>query len=180
MDREVLKKMILAIIPEFLPCIGFQQNNPYHIYDVFDHTIVALESCETSYDKVTILAVLFHDIGKPECYKEDEKGIGHFHGHAEISADLTNNLMKFIGFKDSLRIPVVELIKYHSVFFEENYSCIRSWYNKLGYLQFTRLLNVRRADVKAQTPDKMQERLDKIDRIEKMIIKIKEETTKEV
>ena len=32
--------------------------------------------------------MLFHDIGKPRCFTVDEKGIGHFKGHEEISAEM--------------------------------------------------------------------------------------------
>ena len=34
--------------------------------------------------------MLFHDIGKPRCFTVDEKGIGHFKGHEEISAEINS------------------------------------------------------------------------------------------
>ena len=30
-------------------------------------------------------AVLFHDMGKPECFALDTQGIGHFMGHGVVS-----------------------------------------------------------------------------------------------
>lgn len=59
-------------LPELLPSVGFQQNNPWHRYDVFEHTMVALE--HTPCDLPTRLAVLFHDIGKPYVYTQDSNG----------------------------------------------------------------------------------------------------------
>ena len=58
-------------IPELKDLIGFQQNNPYHAYDVFDHTIHAIEQCESD-DLVVRLAVFFHDFGKPHSYQDGE------------------------------------------------------------------------------------------------------------
>lgn len=45
-------------IPELKDLIGFQQNNPYHAYDVFDHTVHAIEKCESD-DLVVRFAVSF-------------------------------------------------------------------------------------------------------------------------
>ena len=38
------------------------------------------------------LAALFHDIAKPNCYSIDEKGVGHFYEHPEISSEITENI----------------------------------------------------------------------------------------
>lgn len=63
-------------IPELKDLIGFQQNNPYHAYDVFDHTVHAIGKCESD-DLVVRLAVFFHDFGKPHSYQDGEDGIRH-------------------------------------------------------------------------------------------------------
>ena len=47
-EKEKIEKnpeWFVKYIPELSNCVGFCQNNPYHIYDVFSHTIYALESC---------------------------------------------------------------------------------------------------------------------------------------
>lgn len=80
-------------IPEIKDMLGFQQNNPYHMYDVWNHTVHAIEYCESD-DLVTRLAVFFHDIGKPHCYQDGEDGIRHFKGHGRVSADMTDKIMK--------------------------------------------------------------------------------------
>lgn len=77
-------------IPEIKNMFGFQQNNPYHIYDVWNHTVHAIEYCESD-DLVTRLSVFFHDIGKPHCYQDSEDGIRHFKGHGRVIADMDNS-----------------------------------------------------------------------------------------
>ena len=66
-------------IPEINDMIGFQQHNPYHIYDVWNHTVHAVKAyecdCEPDLnprDLITSLAIFFHDIGKPHCYQDSE------------------------------------------------------------------------------------------------------------
>lgn len=152
-------------IPEIKDMFGFQQNNPYHIYDVWNHTVHAIEYCESD-DLVTRLAVFFHDIGKPHCYQDGEDGIRHFKGHGRVSADMTDKIMKRLRFDNDTREKVVELVYYHDATFEMGKKYVKRWLNKIGEEQFGRLLNVRRADIKAQADINQETRLQKIDNIE--------------
>lgn len=151
-------------IPEIKDMFGFQQNNPYHIYDVWNHTVHAIEYCESD-DLVTRLAVFFHDFGKPHCYQDGEDGIRHFKGHGRVSADMTDKIMKRLRFDNDTREKVVELVYYHDATFEVGKKYIKRWLNKIGEEQFKRLLNIRRADIKAQADRNQGTRLQKIDNI---------------
>lgn len=153
-----------VFIPELKDLIGFQQNNPYHAYDVFDHTIHAIERCESE-DLITRLAVFFHDFGKPHCYQDGEDGIRHFKGHGKISADITDSIMKRLRFDNDTRNKVVELVYYHDATFEVGKKYIKRWLNKIGEEQFRRLLDVRKADVKGQKSDYEEPRIAKINNI---------------
>ena len=43
-----------------------EQNNPYHVYDIWRHTMKVLEYVEyASADPIVRMAALFHDISKP-------------------------------------------------------------------------------------------------------------------
>ncbi|MFQ7099204.1 MAG: CCA tRNA nucleotidyltransferase [Lachnospira eligens] len=152
-------------IPEIKDMFGFQQNNPCHMYDVWNHTVHAIEYCESD-DLVTRLAVFFHDIGKPHCYQDGEDGIRHFKGHGRVSADMTDKIMKRLRFDNDTREKVVELVYYHDATFEMGKKYVKRWLNKIGEEQFGRLLNVRRADIKAQADINQETRLQKIDNIE--------------
>lgn len=161
-------------IPELKDLIGFQQNNPYHVYDVFDHTVHAIEKCESD-DFVVKLAVFFHDFGKPHSYQDGEDGIRHFSGHGKVSADITDIIMKRLRFDNETRNNVVELVYYHDATFEVGKKYVKRWLNKIGEKQFRRLLEVRKADIKGQKPDYEKSRIEKVDNIESILEEILQE-----
>lgn len=171
--QMVLYGDVLSLfIPEIKDMFDFSQNNPYHIYDVWNHTVHAVQAyscdCEEDLnpiDLITSLAVFFHDIGKPHCYQDGEDGIRHFKGHGRVSADMTDKIMKRLRFDNDTREKVVELVYYHDATFEVGKKYIKRWLNKIGEEQFRRLLNVRRADIKAQADMNQETRLQKIDNI---------------
>lgn len=168
------KDVFSLFIPEFKDMIDFSQNNPYHQFNVYDHTIHAIQHCESS-DLTTRLAVLFHDIGKPHCYQDGEDGKRHFKGHGKVSADMTNEIMKRLKFDNETRNNVVQLVYYHDATFEIGEKYIKRWLNKIGISQFRRLLDVRRADIKGQKFDYDKERIAKIDNIERLLDEVLEE-----
>lgn len=161
-------------IPELKDLIGFQQNNPYHAYDVFDHTVHAIEKCESD-DLVVRLAVFFHDFGKPHSYQDGENGIRHFKGHGKVSAEITDSIMKRLRFDNETRNNVVELVYYHDATFEVGKKYVKRWLNKIGEKQFRRLLEVRKADIKGQKPDYEKSRIDKVNNIENILDEILQE-----
>jgi tRNA nucleotidyltransferase (CCA-adding enzyme) len=165
------REVIAYIIPEIKAMIGFEQNNPYHIYDVWQHTLMAVNEVE---DVVLKLTMFFHDIAKPSCYTVDENGCGHFYGHGDISAKITSEIFKRMKMTNADGIngndlrDIIELIKYHDINIEPRKKNIRKILSKLqgNKLQFQRLLSVKRADVLSQHPDKLEHRLKEIDSIE--------------
>ena len=171
----LLYKYVFSLfIPELKNMFDFPQNNPYHDYDVFGHTIHAVEHCESK-DLVTKLAVFFHDFGKPNSYQDDEDGIRHFKGHGKISAEITDTIMKRLRFDNETRNNVVELVYYHDATFENGKKHIKRWLNKIGEKQFRRLLEVRKADIKGQKIDYEQSRIEKVEYIEKILEEVLQE-----
>ena len=158
-------------IPELKDLIGFQQNNPYHAYDVFDHTVHAIEKCGSD-DLVVRLAVFFHDFGKPHSYQDGEDGIRHFKGRGKVSAEITDSIMKRLRFDNETRNNVVELVYYHDATFEVGNKYVKRWLNKIGEKQFRRLLEIRKADIKGQKPDYEESRIEKVNNIENILEEI--------
>ncbi len=173
--QMVLFQDVFALfIPELTDMFGFQQNNPYHDYDVYGHTIHAVEHCES--DDLTVrLAVFFHDIGKPHSYQDGEDGIRHFKGHGRISAEITDNIMKRLRFDNETRNNVVELVYYHDATFEVGKKYVKRWLNKIGEKQFRRLLKIRKADILGQKPNFDQSRIDKVNNIEQILEEVLQE-----
>lgn len=86
------EEIVFKIIPELQKCKGFEQNNPWHVYDVYDHILKVIDG--TPKDLSLKIASLFHDLGKPITYIEDDKGVGHFPKHYEKSLDIFTSYLK--------------------------------------------------------------------------------------
>lgn len=155
--------ILCAMVPEAKPCIGFEQRNPSHIYDVWQHTLEAL--WETPQDPILRLAVFFHDMGKPHCYHEDETGVGHFYGHGDVSGDIARSVMSRLRFSKDEIETVVELVVIHDRTIEASPKAVRRILSKIGAKQFGRLMAVRHADIMAQNPDVAHVRLDKVSKL---------------
>lgn len=157
---ENYKYEMAQIIPEFLPCIGFEQNNPYHVYDVYGHTMASLAHCSDK-SLVVKLAVLLHDIGKPDCYSENETG-GHFYGHAYKSAQKAKEILTRLRFDNETIGQVVKLIEYHDRVLNEDKKSIKRLINKLGIKQTINFFDVREADIFGHSVDVREKSLTKL------------------
>lgn len=168
------KDVFSLFIPELKDMFDFPQNNPWHIWDVFGHTIHAIEYCDS--DDLTVrLAVFFHDFGKPHSYQDGEDGIRHFKGHGRVSADITDSIMKRLRFDNETRNNVVELVYYHDATFEVGKKYVKRWLNKIGEKQFRRLLQVKKADNKAQNLELSSDRIEELNKIEALIDELLQE-----
>ena len=168
------KDVFSLFIPELKDMFDFPQNNPWHIWDVFGHTIHAIEYCDSD-DLVVRLAVFFHDFGKPHSYQDGEDGIRHFKGHGKVSADMTDSIMKRLRFDNETRNNVVELVYYHDATFEVGKKYVKRWLNKIGEKQFRRLLQVKKADNKAQNLELSSDRIKELSEIEALIDEVLQE-----
>ena len=109
--KKAQKEKILRIIPELKAEVGFDQKNPWHIYDVWEHTLVALE--KTPQDLEIRLAMLLHDIGKPYSYQVDGE-LRHFKGHPEKSEEIARPILERLGYSAEEQNTIAFLIKYHA------------------------------------------------------------------
>ena len=163
-------RIFVQHIPEIYDMYDCEQKNPYHWLDVYQHTCAVLLGCtKQNADLITKLAAFFHDIGKPHCYQDDENGIRHFKGHGRVSADMTNGIMRRLKFDNDTREKVVQLVYYHDASFEVGKKYVRRWLNKIGTDQFKRLLVLRRADIMGQSELNRDERLQKLDSVNKCL-----------
>jgi len=163
------------IIPELKQTFDFNQNNPHHKYEVWEHTLHALENTEE--DLIIRLAILLHDIGKPITYSEDETGKGHFYGHAGVSAEMSDEILKELKFSNEIRNNVVELILNHDRVLEPRKSLIKRCLRKIGEDQTRRLLKVKMADIMGQDTqyEEWNEKYEKLIKIEEILEEILKE-----
>ncbi len=156
--------VIAVFIPDITPMIGLKQNNPMHCYDVWEHTLNALDNANN--DLAVRLSVLFHDIGKPQTYSEDEKGIGHFYGHSRVSKDITIKTLTALKSEIKLKDEVATLVDFHDRIINPTEKSVKRAIFKIGSPQlFEKLIQIKQCDVKAQIPSVVDERISVIENV---------------
>jgi tRNA nucleotidyltransferase (CCA-adding enzyme) len=154
-----------VVIPEILPMHNFDQKTPYHIYDVWEHTAVAVS--ETPPVTHLRLSAFLHDIGKPSSFFTDEKGIGHFYGHPAVSAEMAEEILARLKYDNVTRCRVITLVKEHDRIIEPTETAVKRALSRLTPEVFFNLLAIKRADNLAQSPN-YRDRLETYDAIEAM------------
>ena len=122
---------MFELIPELKMCKNFNQNNLWHIYDVYEHILHVVDG--VSNNIVLRLAALFHDIGKPFVYIQDENGVGHFYGHWDKSKEIFEKIAKKYNIEENIKSIVSNLILYHDLNIEKiNTATLNHLINVLG------------------------------------------------
>lgn len=151
--------IIAEIIPELGECIGFEQNNPYHKYDVYEHIIHAVSEYKGGDISIKV-ALLLHDIGKPDSYVTDERGRGHFYGHPAVSRELAKHILERLKFDNKTRDEILELVLYHDVEIKASRKVARRLLNKIGADRVKQLIVVKRADILSHSDKAHENRLE--------------------
>lgn len=138
-----------VILPEWDATVGVKQNTPHHKYDVDQHTIAAMKNVGA--DKVLRLTMLFHDMGKPEMKTTDEEGIDHFKDHSLVSEEIARRVLRRLKFDNDTVRKVTKLVYYHDYRIAATNKSVRRALYKIGKELFPRYLEVRMADVTAQS-----------------------------
>lgn len=164
-----------VILPEWDAMVGVHQNIRHHIFDVDRHTLQALKNIRA--DKVLRFTILFHDMGKPSMKTTDEKGVDHFEGHALVSEEIARKVLRRLKFDNETVRQVTRLVCYHDYRAAATPRNVRRAMNRIGVDLFPLYLEVRMADVKAQSnyqrSKKIQNILD-MQEIYQQILKDKE------
>ncbi len=139
-----------VIIPEIKDCCGFQQRTHYHDRDVWEHTIGTV--CAVPPVLRLRLTMLFHDLGKPSCYKFYE-GEGHFKGHGIISASICQRVMSELKFDSEISKKVLFLVERHDMEMKNEPSVIKKQLRRFGEEGYFDLLEVHIADDSAKAAE---------------------------
>lgn len=154
-----------VILPEWDAMVGVKQNTPHHMYDVDQHTLHALQNVRA--DKVLRLAMLFHDMGKPEMKTTDEEGMDHFKKHALVSEETARIILRRLKFDNDTVRKVTKLVCYHDHRIAATNKSVRRLLYKIGKDLFPLYLEVRMADVLAQSEYERREKVENITETEK-------------
>ena len=152
--------VLFEILPELQPMYKNSHDNPHHCYDIYEHTLIAVESIDP--EPTLRFAMLLHDCGKPAVKKFDENGVAHFYGHQRISAEISAQILARLKVSNKFRDEILFLVSNHDRWeLYENTEKMPRYLSKFGLDGVLKLLRVMRADVLAQSSE-YRYRLDQI------------------
>jgi tRNA nucleotidyltransferase (CCA-adding enzyme) len=150
LERSLMHAVLMPKLRDLYRC----EQNRYHAYDVWRHTMLTLDACPAS-DPILRVAALLHDVGKPAT-----RGIhpGHggftFHGHEDAGADMADGILRRLKFSTADRERITHLVRHHIIGVDANSSkpALRRFVRKIGHEHLPSLLDLARADVAAKGP----------------------------
>jgi tRNA nucleotidyltransferase/poly(A) polymerase len=112
--------VLVAIVPELAPSIGYDQRSRYHDLTLDEHVFAVVQAAADAGAPLRVrLAALLHDLGKPAAAWEGPDGRPHFYphngspGHEELGAELANRVLGRLRYPNELRTQVVRIVRHH-------------------------------------------------------------------
>lgn len=155
--------ILTAAMAELAPALGFDQHSPHHAYDVYTH-ICHVTAAVPAQPVMLRWAALLHDIGKPACFTRDETGRGHFKGHAQVGAQIAEEILTRLHAPRGMREDVVWLIGHHMTPLENDEKQLRRYLARYGCPRLLYLIALQKADAgsKGVGNDATPARLDSV------------------
>ena len=144
-------KILGVFLPEILPCVGFDQQNEHHLYDVWEHTARSVAAVPPR--SVLRWTMLLHDLGKPASFFTDDAGVGHFYGHDALGAEMAGAITQRLRMDKKSAQRIARLIERHMRQIEPTEKAVGRALRQLGEEALRQLLLVKRADASACHPD---------------------------
>jgi tRNA nucleotidyltransferase/poly(A) polymerase len=114
--------VLVELLPEFGPAIGFDQESRFHTLPVDEHTFAVVQAAsDLGYSLAVRLAGLFHDLGKPHVAWRGTDGRLHYYArsgyadrsHEQISSELARRALGRLRYPNALRTRVVRIVRHH-------------------------------------------------------------------
>ncbi len=158
------------IIPEFKATYDFNQCNPHHNLDLFNHIINVVSKVPA--DLELRYTALLHDIAKPIVQTFDEEGIAHYKTHEIVGADMARDILTRLKLPVKLIDTVVEIIKKHMILYKD---ITDKKFNKLlsemGYDNLLRLIEHSIADNSSKNNEVVSTENDLHERLKRAVEK---------
>ncbi|QYR64630.1 CCA tRNA nucleotidyltransferase [Fusobacterium animalis] len=162
--------LLELIIPEFKATYDFNQCNPHHNLDLFNHIINVVSKVPA--DLELRYSALLHDIAKPVVQTFDEKGIAHYKTHEIVGADMARDILIRMKLPVKLIDTVEEIIKKHMVLYKD---ITDKKFNKLlsemGYDNLWRLIEHSIADNSSKNNEVVSTENDLNERLKRAVEK---------
>ncbi len=158
------------IIPEFKATYNFDQCNPHHNLDLFNHIISVVSKVPA--DLELRYTALLHDIAKPVVQTFDDKGIAHYKTHEIVGADMARDILTRLKLPVKLIDTVAEIIKKHMILYKD---ITDKKFNKLlsemGYDNLLRLIEHSIADNESKNDEVVSTENDFHERLQRAVEK---------
>ena len=156
---EVMKRtgILEVTLPELLEQVGCEQNR-WHAYDVWDHTMHVLDSSEGG--AIERVAAVLHDIAKPRTRAHSDKtGDWTFYHHEKLGADMADRWLRDYRFSNSERELIVDMVRHHLVCYDSSWSdaAVRRFIKRVGQDRVEPLLRLAHADALGKGRDVREE-----------------------
>lgn len=166
------RKIIFAVLPELQLMSGLVQRADYYCDDVYAHTVRAVGSAPS--DVVLRMALLLRDIGKPLC----SDGSGNFYRNAVQSTKLADDILRRLKFGNAIRAQILFLVQRQDLsLYETDKIRIKKLLSKYGVGAMCQLVLAQKADIMAQRPGIAQERLTRLEEVERLMQSIVSQQT---
>lgn len=168
--------VIAHVVPELAPMVDFDQRSRWHVYDVWEHCLHALELLDPQAPPIVRHATLLHDIGKPRCFTLDPAGHGHFYNHEEVGSRIARDVFRALRWRSLDIDHACLLIRVHDHHIDPSHRGVRRMLARLSRAYagsdaiteqlFAELLQLKRADALAHAPNSISRRMGELERVE--------------
>lgn len=155
------REELASLMPEFGKSFYCDQENIWHPYNVFEHTLRVVDGVDNKEFSLR-LAALFHDVGKPFVKKIGDDGQAHYYGHWDVSKKI------FKKYKDNFYISsstyglVCDLIEYHDLSIKSDN--VDQFIKIFSEDEIDLLFLLKKADILAQNMEFAFDRLDDLEK----------------
>ena len=145
---EVMREsgILNVTCPELMEQVGCEQNK-YHAYDVWHHSLACLDASPAA--PLQRLAALLHDLGKPRTRELSDKTHDYtFYNHETVGADMADAWLREYRFANEERAQIVHLVRHHLICYSSEWSdaAVRRFVRRIGSEHVEALLTLGRAD----------------------------------
>lgn len=137
--------LLNEIMPEILTGVDMAQKG-HHIYDVFIHSLEALNNCQSP-NPVTRLAALLHDVGKPVVAKGEGEA-RTFYAHDVVGSRIAVRIGKRLRFSNKELDQLFRLVRWHMFTVEDTQTdkAVRRFIRNVTPEYLEDMIALRRAD----------------------------------
>jgi poly(A) polymerase/tRNA nucleotidyltransferase (CCA-adding enzyme) len=137
--------LLRRVLPELAACYGVTQN-AHHAYDVFHHTLAAVDAAPPT-RRLVRLAALFHDAGKPRT-RGEKLGVTTFYAHQSAGRRLVDSAFRRLRYPNEDRERVGHLVQHHMFHYRPEWTdaAVRRFLREVGDEHLDDLFALRAAD----------------------------------